>query len=138
MYLQDGRVLGVVSREARLAALADAETVQERCGGFIDAQSVRVPTEIPGEMVTTLFVVTWRDRTDAKDQPEQPSPVAAQVEDLQAELEDAADREWAERESEADAEREAREEALALEGDDELPEIGEDVEDESAIPASAR
>lgn len=131
MYLQDGRTLLVVSREARLAALADAETVQERCGGFIDAQSVRVPTEIPGEMVTTLFVVTWRDRTDAKDQPEQPSPMAEPVEMVGV-------GEIGEFLEPPETITGEGEDGALVVPDDELPDIGEDVEDEAAIPASAR
>jgi hypothetical protein len=82
LHLQDGRTLYIVSRDARVAAFVDAEAVQEQCGGFISVQSVREPTEIPGEMVTTMLLVEWRDRTDAKEQPErqQPVPVAAPVE----------------------------------------------------------
>lgn len=72
LHLQDGRTLYIVSRDARVAAFVDAEAVQEQCGGFVSFQSVREPTEIPGEMVTTLLICEWKDRTDAKEQPERP------------------------------------------------------------------
>jgi hypothetical protein len=87
LHLRDGRVLYIVSREARVQAFVDAEAVQEQCGGFISVQSVREPTEVPGEMVTTMLVCEWRDRTDAKEQPEarqapivEPAPVAVPAE----------------------------------------------------------
>lgn len=96
LHLQDGRVLLVVSREAQAEALMDALIMQERAGGVIQAQGLRVPTEMPGEMVTTLYVVTWLDRTDgeSKPQPERTTGTVRQAdpdptpEELEQELAD--------------------------------------------------
>jgi hypothetical protein len=75
----------VVSREAVMEAVADAVAVQDMAGGIFSVLAMRHPTDMPNEMVTTSVVIEWRDRTDAKPQPEQaapkPEPVAAPIAD---------------------------------------------------------
>lgn len=66
---------GTVSREAMIAALMDGEAMLARAGGVLSVITQREPTEFPGEMVTTAAVFEWKDRTDARPQPETTAPV---------------------------------------------------------------
>src|SRR4051812_29348675 len=70
-----GREIPVVSEEQYLAALVDLGRFQLFAGGVITAVNFRAPTDLDGEMVTVGGVLEWKDRTDAKPQPE---PVAPQ------------------------------------------------------------
>lgn len=74
--LQDGGVLGVVSREAFVDAVLDAVAMVDRGGGGFTVFSSRYPTGVEHEMVTTGVMVEYRDRTDAKAQPERVTDVA--------------------------------------------------------------
>lgn len=71
--LPDGGLLGIVSREAFVDAVLDAVSMVDRAGGGFTVFSSRYPTDVEHEMVTTGVLVEWRDRTDAKPQPERPS-----------------------------------------------------------------
>lgn len=70
---------GEVDREELIAALMDGEALLWRAGGVLTVLPRREPTGLPGEMVTTGVVIEWKDRTDAKPQPEQPGTAAAPV-----------------------------------------------------------
>jgi hypothetical protein len=75
--------LAVVSREAFVDAVLDAVSLVDRSGGGFTVFSSRHPTDVEHEMVTTAVMIEWRDRTDAKPQPERPSaPVQAPPIDL--------------------------------------------------------
>lgn len=77
MYVEGYGEVPFVSREAMVAAMMDAEALMARAGGHISIVTERAPTGFPGEMVTTRAVFHWQDRTDAKPQPERPTPVVA-------------------------------------------------------------
>lgn len=62
-----------VDRNAVIQGLMDAEATLWRCGGVLTVLPYRQPTGLPGEMVTTGVVFEWKDRTDAKQQPERAS-----------------------------------------------------------------
>jgi hypothetical protein len=62
--------MDVVSRQSVIEAVADAVILQEMAGGFISVAVQRQPTGAPNEMVTVSAMVEWKDRTDAKTQPE--------------------------------------------------------------------
>jgi hypothetical protein len=66
---------GIVSREALISAFIDAAALLDIAGGALTVVTGRAPTGLPGEMVTTGVMLEWRDRTDAKPQPEAPSTV---------------------------------------------------------------
>jgi hypothetical protein len=118
----------VVSDQAFLETLMAFGQLQTIAGGVVTQIVDRHPTDVPGEMVTTQAVFEWKDRTDAKSQPEtqtgvayvqQPESADPTPEELEAQLED---------------------ELLATpaaNGEDELPEPDE-AEDDSAIPAGQR
>lgn len=77
--------VGYVTREQMRDAFLDAEAVQATCGGIITIMGQRAHTDVPGEMVTTFLLVEWKDRTDAKVQPEPtvlsaPAPAPAPAE----------------------------------------------------------
>lgn len=75
-----GREIPVVSEEQYLAALVDLGRFQLFAGGVITAVNFRAPTDLDGEMVTVGGVLEWKDRTDARPQPEpvaQPNPEIA-------------------------------------------------------------
>lgn len=87
---------GTVSREAMTASLLDAEALLARAGGVLTVIVQRHPTDFPGEMVTTAAVFEWKDRTDARPQPETQAPLVPLVEDPTPEqFEDALAREEA-------------------------------------------
>lgn len=77
MYVEGVGEVGFVSRDKMQEAFLDAEALVARAGGHVSVSTDRHPTGFPGEMVTTAAAFLWRDRTDAKEQPEQPAPVAA-------------------------------------------------------------
>lgn len=66
---------GTVSRQALVDAFVDAATILDLAGGCLEVVVGRTPTGVPHEMVMNGALLVWRDRTDAKDQPE----VAASV-----------------------------------------------------------
>lgn len=66
----------MVNRADMQEAFADAEALLARAGGVLSVVVDRATTEIPGEMVTISALFEWKDRTDAKPQPE---PAADQV-----------------------------------------------------------
>jgi hypothetical protein len=61
---------GTVSREALYQAFADAATLLDLAGGCLEVVVGRAPTNVPGEMVMTGALLCWKDRTDARPQPE--------------------------------------------------------------------
>lgn len=67
---------GYVSREAHAQAFMDLESQMWFSGGVGSIVVNRVPTNIEGEMVTAFGVLEWKDRTDAKAQPETGTQVA--------------------------------------------------------------
>lgn len=67
--------VAAVSQDALVKALYDAAIVLDREGGFISVSTGRAHTDLEGEMVTTGAVVEWKDRTDARPQPEKQSAV---------------------------------------------------------------
>jgi hypothetical protein len=83
---KSGREIAVVSEEQYLGALVELGRVQMFAGGVITSVLFRHPTDLPGEMVTVGAVLEWKDRTDAKPQPEPASP-AREVEQTVREVE---------------------------------------------------
>jgi len=69
---------GVVERGALLDALVDAAAILDRIGGVLSVVQERRPTGAPGEMRSVVVAIEWKDRTDAKPQPETPTQVVAQ------------------------------------------------------------
>lgn len=69
---------GVVTLEALIQALIEAASWLDFAGGCLTVVTGRAPTGLPGEMVTTGAILEWRDRTDARPQPEPASTVTAQ------------------------------------------------------------
>lgn len=67
--------MGVVSQDALIKAVYDAAIMLDRAGGVASVVVGRAPTGLDGEMVTTGAVVEWKDRTDARAQPEKASTV---------------------------------------------------------------
>jgi hypothetical protein len=67
---KSGREIAVVSDEQYLEALVEVGRFQLFAGGVITSVLFRHPTDLPGEMVTVGGVLEWKDRTDAKPQPE--------------------------------------------------------------------
>jgi hypothetical protein len=70
---------GIMSREALIEALVDGAAILDIAGGTLSVVVGRAPTNLPGEMVMTGAVLEWRDRTDAKPQPEAPAPIPGQT-----------------------------------------------------------
>lgn len=70
-----GEMTAVVSRDALVEGILDGVAMLDRSGGVLTVIVGRTPTELEGEMVTTGAVVEWKNRSDAKPQPEQPSHV---------------------------------------------------------------
>jgi hypothetical protein len=83
MTLRDGREVAVVSDEAFLGALLEVGRMVCFAGGTISAAVLRHPTDFPGEMVTVGASVEWKDRTDAREQPE---PAVRLTDEAQAAL----------------------------------------------------
>jgi hypothetical protein len=70
LTLRDGREIPVVSDEAWLGALLEMGRVVSIAGGTISGAVFREHTDLEGEMVTVHAVLEWKDRTDARPQPE--------------------------------------------------------------------
>jgi hypothetical protein len=62
--------LAVVSRGLHDQAFLDGSAMAANAGGIFTARPERHPTGFPGEMVTTWIACEWKDRVDAKEQPE--------------------------------------------------------------------
>jgi hypothetical protein len=80
--VEDGSTAPVISQAAITNAAAELALILHRSGGTGSIVTMRNRTLLPGEAVTTGAIVEWRDRTDAKPQPERiaaPEPVAAVV-----------------------------------------------------------
>lgn len=78
--LPDGTL--VISAAAIVQLCAEAGQVVARIGGTFSVLQNRVDGELPGEMLTTKFIVIFYDRTDAKPQPE----VANELAELEAQI----------------------------------------------------
>jgi hypothetical protein len=61
---------GTVSREALIDAVVEQAAWLDFAGGCLEVVVNRAPTGMPGEMVTTGVGICWKDRTDARPQPE--------------------------------------------------------------------
>jgi hypothetical protein len=59
-----------VEDDAIVASLLEASAILKRCGGVLTVIVQREEGDFPGEMFTTAAVFQWKDRTDAKPQPE--------------------------------------------------------------------
>jgi hypothetical protein len=59
-----------VSEQAFLEAVLAVAQAQMLVGGSFGVSMQRHPTDLEHEMVTVRAVIEWRDRTDAKPQPE--------------------------------------------------------------------
>lgn len=70
---------GEVDRKELIDALMDGEALLWRGGGVLTVLPARQPTDLPGEMITTAVVFEWKDRTDARPQPEQPGGAATTI-----------------------------------------------------------
>jgi hypothetical protein len=66
-----------VSREAIVNALMDGEAMLAMAGGVLEVVVERAETGVPDERVTVAALIRWKDRTDAKPQPERTEPVQA-------------------------------------------------------------
>ena len=71
---EEGQIL-VVSQDALAKAVYDGAIMLHRAGGVFSIVVGREPTGLPGEMVTTGAICEWKDRTDARPQPEKPVTV---------------------------------------------------------------
>jgi hypothetical protein len=74
-----------VEDDAIVASLLEASAILKRCGGVLTVIVQREEGDFPGEMFTTAAVFQWKDRTDAKSQPETrqqilPAPLPADPE----------------------------------------------------------
>jgi hypothetical protein len=127
MQLSDGTMIEFVSREALVEAFMDALAIIDRAGGVLSIVAGRVPTDVPGEMLTNGLMIEWKDRAHATASPERPTQVVAPPapdpdptpEALEAQLE-----------AELDAQRKAAPDGLDPSTLDEV--------DESSIPESVR
>jgi hypothetical protein len=66
----DGRQIGMVSDGAGQNAMMDLWSVLSMAGGVATVAVGRAPTDMDGESVTTWVAIEWKNRTDAKEQPE--------------------------------------------------------------------
>jgi hypothetical protein len=129
MQLSDGTMIEFVSREALVEAFMDALAIIDRAGGVLSIVAGRVPTDVPGEMLTNGLMIEWKDRAHATTSPERPTQVVAQ----RSEARDAAT--LALDPDPTPQDLEARLEAEAPDGLD--PSTLDEV-DESSIPESVR
>lgn len=85
--------IGVISKQALAEAVYDGTVMLHRGGGVLEVVVVRHPTDLEGEMATIGAIVQWKDRTNAKPQPEvaapTPPPLRAVEEPEAADLEQA-------------------------------------------------
>lgn len=84
----------IISKEALQEAMAEAAAFVDFAGGTLTLVTERHPTDAPSEMVTIRAMIEWKDRTDARPQPEERAELAAVVDpeivdepDLEPELE---------------------------------------------------
>jgi hypothetical protein len=63
-----------VSQNALAKAVLDGVVMLDRAGGVLSVTVSRAPTGVPGERVTTGALIEWKDRTDARPQPESDGP----------------------------------------------------------------
>jgi hypothetical protein len=63
-----------VSVQALAAAVLEGVQVVNFSGGVLEVIVSRVPTGFPEERVTSAAIVRWKDRTDARSQPEHDGP----------------------------------------------------------------
>jgi hypothetical protein len=70
-----GDPLAAVSPQALQQAVLEGVVMMERAGGVLCVTSNRAATGIPNERVTTAAMVEWKDRTDARAQPESDAEV---------------------------------------------------------------
>lgn len=70
--------LGYVTDDQMVESLFEAAALLKRAGGVLSVVTQREPTDFPGEMVTTAAVFEWKDRTDARPQPEATQRVVEQ------------------------------------------------------------
>jgi hypothetical protein len=75
MQLSDGTMIEFVSREALVEAFMDALAIIDRAGGVLSIVAGRVPTDVPGEMLTNGLMIEWKDRAHATTSPERPTQV---------------------------------------------------------------
>ena len=68
---------GEVSRDEVVQALMDGEALLWRAGGVLTVMPHRAETDLDGERATVAVIFEWKDRTDAKAQPEQVGGAAA-------------------------------------------------------------
>lgn len=71
----DGDVIAAVSQEALVKAVYDLAIVLDRTGGVGSIIVARAPTGVEGERVTTGALIEWKDRTDARPQPERDAQI---------------------------------------------------------------
>lgn len=122
-----------VSDDAILASLMEASAILKRCGGVLTVLVQREDGEFPGEMFTTAAIFQWKDRTDARPQPETrqqfvPAPGVLPADPDPDVLED-------------HLERQAREERLGeglTDNPDDFPLATLEEEDVDSIPQGAR
>lgn len=73
--------VGAVSQQALAKAVLDGVVMLDRAGGVLSVTVSRAQTGVPGERVTTGAMVEWKDRTDARPQPERDgAPILQAVE----------------------------------------------------------
>jgi hypothetical protein len=72
MQLSDGTMIEFVSREALVEAFMDALSIIDRAGGVLSIVAGRVPTDVPGEMLTNGLMIEWKDRRARDDFPGAP------------------------------------------------------------------
>lgn len=63
-------VIAAVSQQELHKAVAEGVVLLERAGGTLAVTINRIETGIPQECVTGAALVEWKDRTDARPQPE--------------------------------------------------------------------
>lgn len=71
----DGDVIAAVSQEQLVKAVYDLAIVLDRAGGVGSIIVARTPTGVEGERVTTGALCEWKDRTDARPQPERDAQI---------------------------------------------------------------
>lgn len=129
--LPDGTL--IVSSEAIQRGMQEAGVIAARLGGTIATIQNRIPTGEEGEMLTTEFVVFYRDKTRTKAAPE----VANELESLRqaspGAFEDEPDPQEQDEAIAAVAGSEAELAAVGANGSAEEPEF-----DEDSIPAGLR
>jgi hypothetical protein len=72
MVSEQGEEILVVSRDAMREAMLDLESQLAFSGGVAAITVQRVPTGVPGEMVTNAALLEWKDAPVARPKAEQP------------------------------------------------------------------